>query len=88
MAEKNKFNPEEIANWKQSKELMEKANPGGAIALEAFRDQLMICLVKRCAVDGRLVLPASEVDDTGQVMLMLEIDPQGKSFTFVLNKKQ
>jgi len=88
MAKKINFDPKKIHNWKDVKNSMAQENPDAALMLEAFRDQLMICLVRRLQVSNKVVMPISEVDDTHGLMLNLELDSNAKTFTFVLGQKQ
>lgn len=53
--------------------------------LENFRDQLLIVLMKRLAVDGKVSIPVAECDDTGQDLLSFRIE--GDVFHFELSRK-
>ena len=53
--------------------------------MEAMKNQLIIALVNR--LGGDVKVPASEIDATGQYMLMLEPDHVDRSFRFVVKKK-
>lgn len=55
--------------------------------IRRFKDQVLIVLIKRLAKEGRLVLPASEVDGTGQDLLAMSVDRTGRNFIFELGKK-
>lgn len=48
--------------------------------------QTLIVLVKRAG--GSVTVPCSELDDTGGHVLMMEVDPETKEFTFKLEHKQ
>ena len=53
--------------------------------MEAMKNQLIIVLVNR--LGGDVKVPVSEIDATGQYMLMLEPDHVDRSFRFVVKKK-
>lgn len=48
--------------------------------------QLLIALVKRAG--GELRVPVAEIDDTGGYILSLRVDDFGRTFAFVVTKKQ
>lgn len=56
-----------------------------AAAFDLIKGQLLIVLVKR--LGGNVVLPVSEVDDTGSDLLTMEID-ENKNFILKAEKKQ
>lgn len=58
--------------------------PLHAAALDDFKDQLLIVLVKR--LGGKVSLPVTEVDDTGGDLLAFSI--RDGAFNFELRKKQ
>lgn len=53
--------------------------------LEDFRDQLLIVLLKRVAVNGQVSIPISEVDHTEQDIVMFSV--ADGAFHFELRKK-
>ncbi|HZR02404.1 MAG TPA: hypothetical protein VFA81_04425 [Burkholderiales bacterium] len=53
--------------------------------LENFRDQLMIVLLKRLAVNGAVDIPVAEVDATGHDIVMFAV--RDGVFHFELKKK-
>ena len=57
-----------------------------ADVLDDLKDQLLIVLLKRLAVDGRVSIPVAEIDDTGMDILSFSITPD-RVFNFVLGKK-
>lgn len=60
-----------------------------AAAMENFRDQLLIVLVKRLLKmtnKNRLRIPVAETDDTGQDLLLFAI--RDGDFIFEVRKKQ
>lgn len=57
--------------------------PEHAAVLDDLKDQLLIVLVKR--LGGEVVLPVSEVDDTGQNTLSFKVID--RTFHFVVGKK-
>lgn len=63
-----------------------------ADAMENFRDQLLIVLIKRLAdKDGKLVIPVAETDDTGNDLLAFSVQGlpgPAPEFHFELQKKQ
>ncbi len=65
-----------------------RAIPGNelhAAVLDDFKDQLLIVLMKRLAVDGKVDIPIAETDDTGSDMLAMSVEDG--VFHFVLSKK-
>ena len=62
--------------------------PEYAAMLDDLKDQLLIVLIKRLAVDGKLDLPVAEIDSTGGDLLAFSIDPETRVFHFELRKKQ
>lgn len=56
-------------------------------SLNKFKDQLLIAMVKRLAKDGKVVLPVSEVDATGDTNVGFEIDKEARIFTLTLEPK-
>jgi hypothetical protein len=59
------------------------ANPELNAAVEAMKGQLLLVLVQR--LGGRVRIPASEVDDTGGLLLCMEVD--GRDFVFSVERK-
>lgn len=59
--------------------------PEHAALMDDFKDQLMIVLLKRLAVDGKVNISLSEMDDTGQDMVSFSF--KDKTFYFELSKK-
>jgi len=55
-------------------------------AMEAMKDQLIIVLVNR--LGGTVKVPVNEIDDTGQYLMMLQLDQDDRTFTFSVRKKQ
>lgn len=64
-----------------------RAAGGGIHAdlLDDFKDQLIVVLLKRLAVDGRVSIPVAEVDDTGGDIVSFSIND--RIFNFVVGKK-
>ena len=58
--------------------------PEHAALLDDLKDQLLIVLIKR--LGGKITLPIAEVDDTGQDMLSMSVDPE-TGFYFEVVKK-
>ena len=64
-------------------------NPEHAQVMEDFRDQLLVALIRRQADQrGRLVIPVSEIDKTGEVNIAMAVDPVKRVFQFEVQKKQ
>lgn len=65
-----------------------RAAGGGIHAdlIDDLKDQLLIVLLKRLAVDGKVSIPVEEIDDTGGDVLSFSID-ESRVFNFVLGKK-
>lgn len=59
-------------------------SPEHAQAIDDMKDQLIIVLINR--LGGKVSIPVSEVDDTGQCVLVMGIE--GKTFDFEVRKKQ
>lgn len=60
----------------------------GTDALDLFKDQLMIAMIKRLAdAEGKFVMPVSEIDETGANVVAIVGDPQARTFTFRIMKK-
>ncbi|WP_424195568.1 hypothetical protein ACMYR3_06265 [Ampullimonas aquatilis] len=61
--------------------------PVHAQVLDDFKDQLLIALVQRLGgVDGLVQIPVSEVDGTGQFILLMSVE--NSTFNFEVRKKQ
>ena len=56
-----------------------------ADVLDDFKDQLIIVLMKRLAVKGKLAIPLAEMDDTGQDFLSFSVNDG--IFNFILGRK-
>jgi hypothetical protein len=55
------------------------------MAIEAMKSQLIIVLVNR--LGGTIEIPATEIDATGSLNLMMALDDKTRVFTFkVVNK--
>ena len=61
--------------------------PEHAAAIDDLKDQLLIVLIKRLAVDSVLDLTIAEIDDTTQDTLAFSVDFEKRIFHFVLGKK-
>jgi len=55
---------------------------------EEFRKQLLVTLIKRSAVNNKLSIPVSEIDNTGQDILSMKASDDHRSIIFTLSKKQ
>jgi len=53
--------------------------------LAKFREQLLIVFVKR--LGGKLTIPVSEADDTGNDIMIMESDAKNRTFTFEVRRK-
>lgn len=60
-------------------------SPEHANAIEDMKEQLLFVLVNR--LGGKVVIPVSEIDDTGNLVMMMSLDQQSKAFTFEVRKK-
>lgn len=56
-----------------------------ADVIDNFKEQLLVVLIKRLAVNGKLSIPVAEVDDTGQDMLAFSV--RDRVFHFELKRK-
>lgn len=65
-----------------------RAAGGGvhADAMENMRDQLLVCLLKR--LGPKVSIPISEVDATGDVVVLMSINQEARTFEFTVEKKQ
>ena len=66
--------------------LAAQLNPEHARAIDDMKDQLLIVLVKK--LGGQIMIPAAEIDATGQDTLTMMLEPRSRVFTFVVGKKQ
>ena len=68
-------------------EAARQQSPEHAKLLDDFKDQLLIVFLKRLKLkyNDDLAFPVSEIDDTGQDMLLLAV--RQSTFNFVLSKK-
>jgi len=70
----------------QGIDLAKEDNPEHAEAMENFRDQLIIVLLKRLGADkAPLEIPVAETDDTGQDLCLMAI--RDGNFVFNIRKK-
>lgn len=56
-----------------------------ADVLDDFKDQLLIVLLKRLAIDGKVSIPVAEVDDTGGDIVSFSVNQ--RIFNFEVRKK-
>lgn len=56
-----------------------------ADVLDDFKDQLLVCFLKRLAVNGHFAIPVSEVDATGDSIVSFSVE--SGVFNFVVSKK-
>lgn len=54
--------------------------------LEDLRDQLLIVLIKRLAVDGKLAIPIAEIDNTASDLLAFSLDLEKRLINFELRR--
>lgn len=67
----------------QGTDYARKDAPFHTKVLDDLKDQLLIALIKR--LGGTVDIPAEEIDDTGQDLLMMSL--QGRVFHFEVRKK-
>lgn len=67
-------------------EAARKEAPEHAQALENFRDQLLIALLRRCAVADQVVVPIAEVDETGGFKVLMSVADGNFNFKVVKNE--
>lgn len=60
-------------------------SPAHADAIDAMLKQLLIVLVNR--LGGSVVVPATEIDDTGRFVFAFKLDPDRREFTFEVGSK-
>lgn len=58
--------------------------PEHAEVMDNMKDQLLLVLVKR--LGGDITIPVSEIDDTGQDLMEMQL-VDGPAFRFVMSKK-
>ena len=61
-----------------------EADPEFRSAVRAMKEQMLIVFTKRAG--GRVVIPVAEVNDTGNDVLIMEMD--GTNFVFTTGLKQ
>lgn len=63
-------------------------SPEGAAAIDNMKDQLLLVLINR--LGGDVTIPVSEIDDTGGLVLSMQLQQfrPAPSFRFVLERKQ
>jgi len=66
-------------------DLARQESPEHAQLLDDFKDQLLIALINRHAVKGKLTIPVKEVDATGGLMLAMSVTDG--VFNFEIKKK-
>lgn len=54
-------------------------------AIQVMLPQLLIVLVSR--LGGDITVPATEIDDTGKFVLMMDLNQEKREFHFVVKKK-
>ena len=54
-------------------------------ALMRTLPQLLIVLINR--LGGEVTVPATEIDGTGKFNLAMQLDPETRTFTFVVRRK-
>lgn len=59
--------------------------PAHAALIDDLKEQLLIVFLKR--LGGKVTVPVSEVDDTGQDLFAFRVDPDTKEFHFELRRK-
>jgi hypothetical protein len=64
-------------------DLARAESPAHAQALDDFKDQLLIVLIKR--LGGKISVPVAEADDTGGNLLMMNIE--NNIFNFEVRQK-
>lgn len=60
--------------------------PLHAAVIDNFKDQFILVLLRR--LGGDVTIPVAEVDDTGGLMLAMNLTDDQKAFRFVLERKQ
>ena len=56
-----------------------------AEALDAMMEQLLLVLIQR--LGGKVTIPVSEIDNTGDLIMTMEMDAVSRDFTFQVSKK-
>lgn len=67
----------------QGIDLAREDNPLHAEVMDNLKDQLLIVFLKR--LGGKVIIPVTEIDDTGNDMLALSL--KDKTFTFQIVRK-
>ncbi len=60
-------------------------SPEHEAAIKKMLSQLLIVFVKRAG--GTVDIPSAEIDATSQDLLAFKIDPETRTYTFLLKKK-
>ncbi len=60
-------------------------NPEHARLIDDMKDQLLIVFLKR--LGGKLKIPVSEVDNTGQDLFVFRYDRERRAFDFEIRRK-
>jgi hypothetical protein len=60
-------------------------SPEHAALLDDLKDQLLIVFLKR--LGGKLIVPVTEIDDTGNDLFAFRVDMDTRDFHFELLKK-
>ena len=63
-------------------DLARQESPEHAQLLDDFKDQLLIALINRQAVNGKLTIPIKEVDSTGNLLLVMSVKNDIFNFEF------
>lgn len=61
-------------------------DPDARAMIEMMKDQLLIVLILR--LGGAVTVPVAEVDDTGGVVMTVDVDNDARTFKFEVKKKQ
>lgn len=57
-----------------------------AAGIAKLKEQLLIVFVRR--LGGDITVPVSEVDDTGGLVMRMDVDQTNRAFRFVIERKQ
>lgn len=57
-----------------------------AAGIAKMKEQLLIVFVRR--LGGDITVPVAEVDDTGGLVMRMDVDQVEKTFRFVIERKQ
>lgn len=59
--------------------------PEHAAMIDTFKEALLLILIKRAG--GRVKISADEIDSAGELVLLMNLEPEKRTFNFEVRKK-